>query len=37
MYRSTLAFLCAAMLSGPLLAGEIQVINGDAKFPEGPF
>jgi gluconolactonase len=37
MNRSTFAFLCAGMLSGPLSAGEIQVINGDAEFPEGPF
>jgi gluconolactonase len=37
MNRSTFAFLCAAMLSGPLWAAEIQVINGDAEFPEGPF
>jgi gluconolactonase len=37
MNRSTFAFLCAGMLSGPLSAGEIQVINRDAEFPEGPF
>ena len=37
MHRSTLAFLCAAMLAGPLRAGEVKVINGDAAFPEGPF
>jgi gluconolactonase len=37
MNRSTFAFLSAAMVSGPLLAGEVQVINGDAAFPEGPF
>jgi sugar lactone lactonase YvrE len=37
MNRSTLAFLCAAMLSGPLWAGEVKIINGDAEFPEGPF
>jgi gluconolactonase len=37
MHRSTLAFLCATMLSAPLWAGEVKVINGDAAFPEGPF
>lgn len=37
MNRSTFAFLCAVVLSGPLSAGEIQVINGEAEFPEGPF
>jgi gluconolactonase len=37
MNRSTFAFLYAAMLSGPLWAAEIHVINGDAEFPEGPF
>jgi gluconolactonase len=37
MHRSTLAFVCAAMLSGPLWAGEVRVITADAGFPEGPF
>jgi gluconolactonase len=37
MLRSALAFLCLAVLSGRLWAGEVQVINGDAEFPEGPF
>jgi gluconolactonase len=37
MHRSTLAFLCAAMLADPLRAGEVKVINGAAAFPEGPF
>jgi hypothetical protein len=37
MNRSTFAFLYAAMLSGPLWAAEIHVINRDAEFPEGPF
>jgi hypothetical protein len=37
MHRSTWAFLCAAMLTTPLQAGEVTVINADAAFPEGPF
>jgi gluconolactonase len=37
MHRSTIAFLCAAILTGPLQAGEVRVINADAAFPEGPF
>jgi gluconolactonase len=37
MHRSTLAFLCLAVLPAQLWAGEVRVINGDAEFPEGPF
>jgi gluconolactonase len=37
MLRSALTFLCLAVLSGRLWAGEVQVINADAEFPEGPF
>jgi gluconolactonase len=37
MLRSALAVLCLAVLSGRLWAGEVQIINGDAEFPEGPF
>jgi gluconolactonase len=37
MTHSAFAFLFAVMLSSCLWAGEIQVINGHAEFPEGPF
>jgi sugar lactone lactonase YvrE len=37
MRRSIIAFLCAAMVAGPLQAGEVRVINADEAFPEGPF
>jgi sugar lactone lactonase YvrE len=37
MQRLMLAFLCLAVLPARLWAGEIQVINGAAEFPEGPF
>jgi hypothetical protein len=29
--------LALTLLPARLWAGEIQVINGDAEFPEGPF
>jgi gluconolactonase len=37
MQRLALTFLCLAVLPARLWAGEVQVINGDAEFPEGPF
>ncbi len=37
MHRSALVALCLALLAGPLRAGEVNVINADAAFPEGPF
>ena len=37
MHRSALVFLSLALLASPLRAGEVNVINADAAFPEGPF
>ena len=35
--RAALILACLVGFSGPLRAGEVKVINGDAAFPEGPF
>lgn len=32
-----LAVLGIAALAGPLMAGEVTILNGDADFPEGPY
>jgi sugar lactone lactonase YvrE len=37
MHHAALAFCCLAVLSGRLVAAEVQVIDGEAEFPEGPF
>ena len=37
MNRSMFAFLSAAMVSGPLWAGEIQGHQWRRRIPEGPF
>jgi gluconolactonase len=35
--RPALILACLAAFSAPLWAGDVKVINGQAKFPEGPF